>query len=80
MDALKLGGSYELVEKLRVQFFLIARRVKTEIAWSRDKVLVGSVNFRGNFVSFQIKIVVLPLVNHLNWTATPNSVMRGWLG
>ena len=80
VDALKVGSSYELVEKLWVQFLLTAERVNTEVAWTRDEVLVGFVNFRIHFVSFQIHIVFLLLVNHFNRIAAPNSVTRGWVG
>ena len=80
MDALKMGGSYELFQMLWVPFVLTAGRVNIEIAWTRDEVLVGSVIFRSDFVSFSIYIAVLDLVNHLNWNAAPNSVTRGWLG
>ena len=64
VDALKMGGSYELVEKLWAQFVLTAGPVNTEVAWTRDEVLVGSVDFRNRFVSFLIHIVVLFLVYH----------------
>ena len=67
MDALRIGGSYELVEKLWVQFVLTAGQLNTEVAWTRDEVLVGSVNSRSHFVSFQIHIVVLFLVNILQY-------------
>ena len=79
VDALKMGGSYELIEKLWVQFVLTAVPVNTEVAWTRDEVFVGSKDFRNHFVSFLIHIVVLFLVNHRNWNAAPNSFARGWL-
>ena len=59
VDALKMGGSYELIEKLWAQFLLTARPVNTEVAWTRHEVLVGSVNFRNHFVSFLNHTVVL---------------------
>ena len=80
VDALRIGGSYELVEKLREQFVPNARRINPEVPWTRDEVLVGSVSFRSLFVSFQISIVVLLLVNRLKRNAAPNSVTRGGLG
>ena len=58
VDALKMGGSYELIEKLLAQFVQTVGPVKVEVAWTRDEVLVGSVNFRNHFVSFPIYIVV----------------------
>ena len=79
VDALRMGSSYELLEKLWAQFVLTAGPVSTELAWTRDEVLVSSVNFRNHFVSFPIHIVVLLLVNHLYWNAAPNSVSFVWL-
>ena len=43
IDALQLGGSYELVEKLWERFVLTASQIKVTVAWSRDEVLVSSV-------------------------------------
>ena len=80
VDALRMRGSYELGTKLWAQLVLITGQVNTEVAWTRDEFLVGSVHFRSRFVSFQIYIVVLLLVNHLNRNAAPNFVTRGWLG
>ena len=80
VDALRMGGSYELIEKLWEMFALTVGPVNIEVAEPRDEVLVGSVNFRKHFVSFPIYIVFLLLVNHLNRNATPISVTRGWLG
>ena len=77
VDAVRTGGSYELVAKLWAQFVLTAGQVNTEVAWTRDENMVGSVNFRSHFVPFQIYSVVLLLVNHPNQKATPNSVTRG---
>ena len=59
-----MGGSYGLVEKLYAQFVLTAGPVNREVAWTRDEVLVGSVDFRNPFVSCLIHIVVLFLVYH----------------
>ena len=80
VDALRMGGSYELIEKLWAQFVLTAGSVNTEVAWTRDEALVGSVNFRNHFVSFPVYIVVLLLVDHLNRNNAPNSVSRVRLG
>ena len=76
VDALRMGGSYELTEK----FVLTAEPVKTEISWTRDEVLVGAVIFRNHIVSFLIYIVLLLLVSQRDWNAAPNSVARDWLG
>ena len=77
VDALKMGGSYGLIEKLWAQFVLTAVPVTTEVAWTQDEVLVGSVDFRNHFVSFLIHIVVLLLVYHHYWNAATNSVASG---
>ena len=44
IDALQLGGSYELVERLWERFVLTASRIYVTVAWSRDEVLVSSVS------------------------------------
>ena len=80
VDGLKMGGSYGLIEKLWAQFVLTTGPVKREVAWTRDEVLVGSVDFRNLFVSFLIHIVVLLLVNYHYWNAVPNFVANCWVG
>ena len=80
VDATKMGSSYGLVEKLWTQFVLTAGPVNREAAWTRDEVLVGSVDFRNPFVSFLIHNVVLLLVYHHYWNAAQNSVASSWLG
>ena len=77
VDALKMGGSYGLIEKLWVQFVLTDGPVNTEVAWTRDEVSVSSVDFRNHFVSFLFHTVVLLLVYHRYWNAAPNSVASG---
>ena len=77
VDALKMGGSYERIEKPWAQFVLFAGPVNTEVAWARDEVLVGSVDFRNHFFSFLIHIVVSLLVYHRYWNAAPNSIASG---
>ena len=69
VDALKMGGGCEMIEKLWAQFVLTAGTVNTEVAWTCD-----------HFISFLIHIVVLLLVNNPSWNATPNCVARGRLG
>ena len=59
VDALRMGGSYELIEKLWAHFVLTAGPVNIEVAWTCDEVLVGSVNFWNHFVPFPIYIAVL---------------------
>ena len=59
VDALKMGGSCELIEKLWAQFVLTAGPVHTEVACTGDEVLVESVDFRNHFVAFLIHFVIL---------------------
>ena len=80
VDGLKMGGSYELIEKLCAQFVLTAGPVNCEVAWTRDEVLVGSVEFRNLFVSFLIHIAVLLLLNHHYWNSAPSFVTGCWVG
>ena len=42
VDAMKMGGSYGLVEKLWAQFVLTIEPVNREVVWTLDEVLVGS--------------------------------------
>ena len=53
VDALRVGGSYELVGKLWAQFVLTDELVNTEVARTLDEVFVNSVYFLNRFVSFQ---------------------------
>ena len=80
VGALKMGGRYGPTEKLWAQFLLTAGPVNAEVAWTRDEVLVCSVDFRNRFVSFLLHVVVLLLVYHCYWNAGPKSVASGWLG
>ena len=80
VDALNMGGSFGLFEKLWAQFVLTVGPVSTEVALTRSDDLVGSVDFGNHFVSFLIHIVVLLLVNHRYWNAAPISAARGCLG
>ena len=80
VDALKMGSSYGLIEKLWAQFVLTAGPVNQEVAWTRYEVVVGSVDFRNPFVSFLVHIVVLLLVYHHHWNAAPNFVTSCWVG
>ena len=79
VDAMKMGGSYGLVEKLWAQFVLTAGPVNQEVAWTRDEVLVGCVDLRNPFVSFLIHIVVLLLIyyHHRNAARLLSRVV-GW--
>ena len=42
IEVLRLGGSYELVNRLWAQFTLSAVRVNVDVTWSRDEVLASS--------------------------------------
>ena len=80
VHGLKMGGSYGLIEKLWAQFVLRAGPVAREVAWTRDEVLVGFVDFRNPFVPCLIHIVVLLLVNYHHRIAASNLVASGWVG
>ena len=80
VDALKMGGSYRLIEKLWAQFVLTVGPVNREVVWTRDEVVVGSVDFWNPFVSFLVHIVVLFLVYHHHWNAAPSFVRSCWVG
>ena len=41
VEALRLGGSYELVHQLWSQFTLVASPVNVDVTWLRDEVLVS---------------------------------------
>ena len=77
--ALKMRGSYGLIEKLWAQIVLTAAPVNREVAWTRDEVLVGSVEFRNPLVSFLIHLVVLLLVCHHHWNAASKFVTSCWV-
>ena len=49
IEVLRLSGSYELVYRLWAQFTLSAVRVKLDVTWSRDEVLVSSYNLLRKF-------------------------------
>ena len=68
------------LKKLWAQFVPTAGPVKREVAWTRDEVLVGSVDFRNPSVSFLIHIVVLLLVNNHHRNAASRVVASGWVG
>ena len=58
VDALRLAGTFELVGNLWAQLVVTGGRFNTEVAWTRDEVLVGSAISRSHLVQFQIYIVV----------------------
>ena len=45
-EVLKVGGGYELVEKLWSQFVLTTGRVNDKVEWTRDEVVASSITFR----------------------------------
>ena len=63
IDALQVGGSYALVEKLWERFVLTASQINVTVAWSRDEVLVSSVvppdYIWTNWFYFRVFILVL---------------------
>ena len=67
VEALPLGGTYELVHQLLSQFTLIAGEVNVDVAWSRDEVLVSCFLLPCCTYSSRLYIVVLLLVNLPQW-------------
>ena len=45
IEALRLGGSYELVLQLWSQFNIIAGRLNIGVTWMRDEVVVSALLF-----------------------------------
>ena len=43
IEALQLGGSYELVHQLRSQFTLVGGQLNVDVTWSRDVLLVSAL-------------------------------------
>ena len=79
-DVLRLGGSYELMYQLWAQFTLSAVRVKVDVTWSRDEVLV-SVYIWPNFPrSFCASSLLPVLVHHTEWVVSPECVLLHQLG
>ena len=83
IEVLRLGGSYELVYRLRAHFNLSAVRVNVDVTWSRDEVLVSSYTFafapyilRGLCASNFFPV----LVHHPEWDVSTNSVSLFQLG
>ena len=67
IEVLRLGGNYELVYQLWAQLTLSAVRVKVDVTWSRDEVLLLFP-----FVPYCLRSVcafsLLPvLVHHSQW-------------
>ena len=60
IEVLRLGGSYELVYRLWVQFTLSAIRVNVDVTWSRDEVLVSSYKLLRMFYVAHAHSVILP--------------------
>ena len=72
VEALHLGGSYELVHQLLSQFTLIAGQVNVDVTWSRDEVLVSGFLLPYCTYSSHLYIVVLISVNHSQWYVPPH--------
>ena len=60
-----------MVHQLGCQFTLIAGQVNVDVTWSRDEVLVSGFFLPYYTCSSRLFIVVLLLVNHLQWHETP---------
>ena len=66
IDALQLGGRYELVEKLWERFVLTASQINVTVAWSRHEVLVSSVLSPDSTCTncFQFGFLFFPVLVH----------------
>ena len=80
IEVLRLGGPYELVSQLWSQFTLIASWVNTDVAWSRDEVLVGIVLLLVATYTCSPAYFCCVLVDHLEWNVPPHSCSCVWLG
>ena len=79
IEILRLGGPYELVNQLWSQFTLIASRVNIDVAWSRDKVLVGIVLLLVATYTWSLAYWWCVLDNHLEWNVPPHTCSCFWL-
>ena len=83
IDALQLGGSYELEQKLRERFVLTASRINVTVAWSHDKVFVSFLWFPDFqvqlFFLIWIKYFLPVLVHFSERDASAHSKTCGWL-
>ena len=80
IEILRLGGPYELVNRLWSQFTLIASRVNINVAWSRDEVQVGIVLLPVATCTCSLAYWCCALVDHPEWNVPPHSCSRVWLG
>ena len=78
IEILRLGGPYEL-NRLWSQFTLIASRVNIDVAWSRDKVLVGIVLLLVATYTCSLAYWCCVFVDHLEWNVPPHSCSCVWL-
>ena len=67
IEVLRLGGPYELVSQLWLQFTLIASRVNIDVAWSRKEVLVGIVLLLVATCTCSLAYWCCVLDDHLEW-------------
>ena len=58
VEALRMGGSYEVVHQLWSQFTLIAVQVNVDVTWSRNEVLVSGFRLPYCTHSSRLYIVV----------------------
>ena len=80
IEILRLGRPYELVNQMWSQFTLIASRVNIDVAWSRDKVLVGIVLLLVATYTCSLAYWCCILVDHLEWNVPPHRCSCVWLG
>ena len=80
IEVLRLGGPYELVSQLWLQFTLMASRVNTDVAWSRDEVLIGIVLLLVATCTYSLAYWCCVLVDHLERNV-PRILARvfGWI-
>ena len=80
MYALTTRGSYELLEKLWATFFLTARRVNADLAWTHDEVVKSSVKLPVSIRFISHLHCYSVLVDHLDWNVAPNIFLCCWMG
>ena len=78
IEALRLGGPYELVSQLWSQFTLIDSRVNIDVACSR--CMLGTVLLLVATYTCSLAFWCCVLVDHLEWNVPPHSCSQVWLG
>ena len=80
IEFLRLGGSYELVYQLWVQFILSAVRVNVDVTWSRNEVLVSISICPVLSTHLVCLLFVACLVHHSQWDVSSDFVLLHPLG